>query len=278
MTDKLKVLVDGIGFPEGLRWRDGELWFSDYVSRAVLSLDSQNRLTKRAFIPGQPSGIGFPPEGGFLVVSMMDNLLISVGDAGASIRARLGDVVVGHANDLAVDGQGRAYVGATGFNFYGGHEQAPPSPLALVEPDGGVRAITPGLLGANGMQFSADGRTLVIVESFARRVIAFDVAQDGALSNQRLFAEVDGGIPDGLCLDVSGAVWVACGSRFLRLREGGEVVEAIDAPGRWAVDCALGGPDRKTLYCGTSDTDFERHARGEDRGAIEAVMVSTPGI
>jgi sugar lactone lactonase YvrE len=275
---KLKVLVEGIGFPEALRWHDGQLWFSDHVSRAVLSLDGQGKLTKRRFIPGQPSGLGFLPDGSFLVVSMMDSLLVRVSSTGASILARLGDVVVGHANDLVVDARGRSYVSATGFHFYDGHEHPPPSPLAFVEPTGKARAITAGLMGANGMQLTPDGSTLIIAETFARRLTAFDVAPDGTLSKQRVFAELRGGLPDGICIDSSGAVWVASGSCFSRVKEGGEVIEAVETPGRWAVDCALGGPDMTTLYCGTSVTDLDRHIRGEDRGAIEAVMVSTPGF
>lgn len=277
MTGTLKVLAAGLGFPEGLRWHDGELWFSDHLSRGVMTLDAHGALSKRAFIPGQPSGLGFMSDGSFLVVSMMDSLLIRVDAAGASLLTPLGDVVSGHANDLVVDAKGRAYVSATGFNFYDGHENAGPSPLGFVDASGRARPMTEGLMGANGMQLTPDGSCLIVVETFERRLVAFDVASDGSLSNQRVFADVEGGFPDGMCIDASGAVWVACGAAFRRVKEGGEVLEMVETPGRWAVDCALGGPDMTTLYCGTADTDLQRHMRGEDEGAIEVVTVSTPG-
>lgn len=278
MSTRPKVLVENIGFPESLRWHKGALWFSDYNNRAVFSVDASGQLNKRAFIPGQPSGVGFLADGAFLVVSMMDNLLVRVGPKGARIAARLGDVVVGHANDLVVDAEGRAYVSATGFHYYDGHENAPPSPLAFVDASGAVRAATKPLRGANGMQLTADGKTLIVAETFAQRLIAFDVAPDGALTNQRAFAPLQSGPPDGISVDVSGAVWVAAGNTFQRVKEGGEVLEVVDVPGRWAVDCMLGGADMKTLYCGTAITDFERHVRGESKGAIETITVSTPGL
>jgi len=278
-TGSLEIVTEGIGFPEGLRYRDGEVWFSDYVSRSVLSLDSSGTLVRRAFVPGQPSGLGFLPDGDVLVVSMFDRYLVRIGPDGARVHAELANAIVGMPNDLLVDGEGRAYVGATGFDFYGGHQAPVPTPLILVEMDGSSRPVTDGLLGANGMRLTPDGGVLVVVESFAGRLTAFDVSGSGELSNKRTFADLGGRMPDGMCLDSSGAAWVGCvESGFVRFADGGEVLEEIEAPGRWAIDCALGGEDLRTLYCGTSRTDLERHLSGQDEGAIEAVTVSTPGF
>jgi sugar lactone lactonase YvrE len=147
-----------------------------------------------------------------------------------------------------------------------------------VEPSGATRLVAEGLHGPNGMRLSADGATLLVAESFARRITAFDVDRDGELSGRRVFADLGDRMPDGICVDGAGAVWAACGSAgIVRVSDGGTVLDVVETPGRWAVDCTLGGAELDWLYCGTATTDIERHLAGDDHGAIERLQVTVPG-
>lgn len=192
----------------------------------------------------------------------------------------LSDYARGAANEMLVDAKGRAYVGHHGFDFFGGAELRPSS-LLMVEPDGRVRVVAEDVIFPNGMALSGDGRTLILAESFAERLTAFEVAADGSLSGRRQWAAIPGHTPDGICLDAEGAVWVASplSGAFLRVREGGEITERIDtADKRWAVACALGGPQRKTLYCVTAATTLEGMPRGESQAFIETIEAPAAGI
>jgi sugar lactone lactonase YvrE len=130
-----------------------------------------------------------------------------------------------------------------------------PAPLIVVEPHGTVSLSTDGLMGANGTVITEDGRTLIVAESAAGRITAFDIAADGTLSNGRLFAalpQYHG--PDGICIDNEGGVWVACISKgVLRIEEGGAVTHIVPVPeGRHAYACMLGGAERRTLFICTA--------------------------
>ena len=123
-----------------------------------------------------------------------------------------------------------------------------------------------------------DGRTLIVGESFGGRLTAWDIGADGALSNRRVWAPLDGAVPDGICLDAEGAVWSACpiSGRVLRVREGGEVTDVVTVDRRGAYACMLGGADRRTLFICTADASDPAET-GSMRGAIETVRVDVPG-
>lgn len=288
---KLDVLVEGFGFVEGLRWHDGKLWFSDFLDRNVYTLDRDGEVRRRAFVWGQPSGLGFTPDGEPLVVSMFDQCLLRIEGGHTRKHADLRSVCQGPLNDMLVDVQGRAYVGCMGYDVF--YEElvldAPrPAWVAMITPDGRpVRATDDDLLQPNGMALTEDGSTLVVAETFGARLTAFDVSDDGTLSNRREFANLGTRAPDGICMDRSGAVWAGCASRtddglvgeFVRVAPGGEILDVIPAPpGRLAITCVLGGEDLTTLYCATAETDNERIIRGEAKSAIEYAIVDTPGF
>ncbi|MGE0387265.1 MAG: SMP-30/gluconolactonase/LRE family protein [Gammaproteobacteria bacterium] len=279
-TFEPKVLLSGIGFPEGLRWHAGSVWFSDFLTRRVCSVDMAGRLTRQAYVPGQPSGLGFRPDGVPLVVSMMDRKVVALTPGHSTLARDLTRVAGGSCNDMAVDRLGRAYV--TGFGYeamYLGVDTTRTTPIFLVEPGGQVHAVGGELHMPNGIAISADGGTLVVAETTAQRLSAYDIAADGSLDNRRVFAALPGRAPDGICIDVEGAVWVSCYStgEFVRVREGGGITDCLARPaGHWATACALGGPDGRTLFCALAKTDHEKMMGGEAEGCIEAVTVDVP--
>src|SRR5205807_225711 len=170
-----------------------------------------------------------------------------------AVHADLSGIATFHANDMVVDGHGRAYVGNFGWDYESG-APVQKTALALVHPDGRVVRAAEDLAFPNGMVLTPDGRTLIVAETFAQCLTAFDVAGDGGLSNRRLWASVDPVFPDGICLDAAGAVWVASplSNEVVRVREGGDVADRI-ATGRHTIACTLGGPDRRTLFVLTSE-------------------------
>jgi len=278
------VVLDGLEFPEGLRWHDDALWLSDMRSRRVLSVDATGRSTLRAYLPAMPAGIGWLPDGTLLVTSMLDQLIVAIRDGWRLPYRSLADVAIGQVNDMLVDAHGRAYVGSIGLDLLyepldGTGSPMQPVPLALVQPDGSVEVAADGLMCPNGMAISRDGATFFIAESAARKLTTYSIGTDGVLSGRSTIAEFEQ-MPDGLCIDAEDMLWVALltEERFVRVSPDGEIVDEISCPGRIAVDCVLGGADGRTLYGAVTYTPGTAFgATGELLGAIEAWTVSVPG-
>lgn len=277
---RLQPFVSGLGFAEAPRWHAGQLWFVDYFQGAVFRANAIGVAERIATVEGTPGGLGFLPDGSLLVVSQRDFKILRVGsDGSTSIYADLAAHARGAANEMLVDKQGRAYVGHHGFDFFN-KAPAQPSSLLLVDTDGSVRVVAEDLTFPNGTALSEDGHLLVLAESFARRLTAFDVAEDGSLSNRRLFADLGDHTPDGICMDAEGAVWLGSPmtSSFVRVREGGELLDTILLPdNRWGVACVLGGEDRRTLFCVSAATTPEKMPKGQSEAFIETVRVDMPG-
>ena len=271
-----EILVDGLRFPEGPRWRDGRLWFSDMHAQQVLAVDLDGRTETIATVPQDPSGLGWLPDGRLLVVSMRDRKLLRLDPTGLVEVADLSAVATHFCNDMVVDAQGRAYVGNFGFDLHAG-EAPVGTNLALVSPDGEVRIAAENLRFPNGTVITPDGRTLIVGETFGGCLTAFDIADDGSLGGRRLWAQLQGAVPDGICLDAEGAIWVASpvGGAVLRLREGGEVLDRIEVEYE-AFACMLGGPERRTLFLCTAAESNPAHTEIR-KGRIEYVEVDTPG-
>jgi sugar lactone lactonase YvrE len=272
-----QTLVDGLTFPEAPRWRDGRLWFSDFYTHRVLAVDAAGRLETIATVPQRPSGLGWTPDGALLVVSMLDRRLLRFDGTGAHVAAELGELATGPCNDMVVDAAGRAYVGNFGFDRHRG-ESPRTTCLMRVDPDGRVARAADDLLFPNGTVITPDGRTLIVAETFASRLTAFDVAADGTLSNRRLFARIEGCLPDGICLDAERAVWVADarGNRVIRVLADGRVDRTIGTGPRAAFACMLGGSDRRTLFVCTNSGSGPAMADKTD-GRIETFPVDVPG-
>lgn len=279
MTDGNKVFVDGLMFPEGLRWHDGQLWLSDFLQRRVFSADLFGALTERAFIGAQPSGLGFAPDGAPLVVGMYDRNILRLGGAHPEIVANVGAFTHGPCNDMFVDAKGRCYISNFGYEaMYRGMDPTITTCLGFIDSDGSTRGEGYGLSMPNGVAGTADGKTLIVGETTKRRLTAFDVAEDGSLSSPRLFADLGHRGPDGICIDAEGAVWVATfdTGEVIRVREGGDVLQVVKVSGAWATACALGGENGRTLFCAVAETDIPSMQSGKSRGWIEAVEVEVP--
>ena len=246
----LQPFLDQLAFPEAPRWHAGALWFSDFYLQRVQRATPDGRVETVLALDDQPSGLGWLPDGRLLVVGMNKRQLLRAEGARASVLAELAAWAPGPCNDMLVDAQGRAYIGNFGFDL---HARAPfaPTVLLLVGPDGRVAVAAEDMHFPNGMALTPDGRTLIVAESYGKRLSAFEVRPDGSLHARRTWAQFDekGVAPDGICLDADGCVWMASpvSREVLRVREGGEVLQRIATP-QQATACALGGEDGRTLY------------------------------
>src|SRR5487761_1198116 len=244
----LTTLLDGLKFGEGPRWHDGKLYFSDMHADQVMTVDLDGRVAVVCEVPNNPSGLGWLPDGTMLVVSMADRKVMRMDPGGGALKphADLSALAPYHCNDMVVDSQGRAYVGNFGYDLHKG-EKARATVMIMVTPEGKARAVADDLMFPNGTVITPDGGTLVVGESFGRRLTAFDIAADGSLANRRVWSDLGNNVPDGIALDAEGAIWVASpmSAEVIRVREGGEVTERIKVATD-AFACMLGGADRKT--------------------------------
>jgi sugar lactone lactonase YvrE len=245
----VRVLLTGLVFGEQPRWHENRLWFSDWGTQEVIAVDLEGNseviLQGRSF----PLCVDWLPDGRLLVVSAREGLLL---------RREHDDSLVTHGdlsevsdppagNELVVDGRGNAYVNGGGFDLMAGEDFAP-GIVALVTPDGSARQVADGIAFPNGMLVTPDDK-LIVAESYAQKLTGFDIAADGSLSNRRVWADLQGGVPDGICLDADNAVWYGDvpNKRCVRVREGGEVLQTVELD-RGCFACALGGADRRTLF------------------------------
>lgn len=284
---KATLLVGGIDFGEGPRWRDGRLWFSDFYAREVKTVSPAGDIRTEFGIDDQPSGHGWMPDGSLLVVSMTKRQLLRRSpDGTVRVHADLSQVATFHCNDMVVDLQGRAYVGNFGFDLEAemrargaaalatGHNTAT---IALVQADGSVSAAAPDMSFPNGSVITPDGKTLIVGETLGARLTAFDIAPDGALSNRRVWASTGACAPDGICLDAEGAIWVAnaLAPQCIRFAKGGEVLEVIET-GQPCYACMLGGDDGRTLFMLTAPGVGSSLVAGAGRGRIMIATVAAP--
>lgn len=262
-------MVDGFLYGEGPRWHDGRLWFSDGPAGLVRVVDD-GRLRDAAEVP-KASGLGWLSDGTLVVSTLGEAAVVLVGADGRTTRHDLGHLAWS-TNDAVVHDD-RIYV-----DLYRLGDDGMAGAIGLVTPDGAARVVADGLAFPNGMVVTEDGSTLIASETFGERLLAFEVAADGDLTGQRVFAELPGCHPDGLCLDAEGAVWVGCydTGEFLRVRDGGEVTDRIPVVRGWAVAPALGGPDGHTLFVVIDETTHEGLFSGDSVGRIEAVEVAVP--
>jgi sugar lactone lactonase YvrE len=276
MGFKTRVLIDGLMFPEGPRWHDGKLWFSDMNAGKVMCVDMQGNLEIIAEVPGSPSGLGWLPDGRLLIVSMLDRRLLRLEPDGLHEVANLRELASYHCNDMVVDQSGRAYIGNFGFDL-GTGEPPKTAEIIMVEPDGNARIVADDLLFPNGTVITPDHKTLIVGETYGARLTAYDIEPDGSLTHRRVWAETEGVAPDGICLDADGGIWVASptGAEVVRVKEGGEITDRIQMKAS-TYACMLGGDEGRTLFILTSeppDPFIGRHGPG---GRIEIADVEYP--
>jgi len=274
-----KVLLSGLGIPESPRWHEGRLWFCNWIERQVVAvgLDGTCEVSPARGDRLMGYSIDWLPDGRLLVTG--DTLRRLEPDGSMVLHAEK------TGNEIVVDARGNVYLNGADFNFSGG-EAPKPGWIKLITPDGELRQVAGDVQFPNGMVITPDDRTLIVSESFAGRLTAFDIDPDGGLSNRRVFA--DGLGPDGICLDAEGAVWVSTGGfSIVRVAEGGEVLQRVELPeNRAPFALALGGPDRRTLFIMTAEwrkadgiaDNLDRLANGPRTGEILTLPVAVPGV
>ncbi len=276
---ELQTLMSGLAFGESPRWFENRLWFSDWGAHEVIAVDLEGKSEVIVRVPSFPMCIDFLPDGRLLIVSASDGrLLRREPDGSLMTHADLTGLANHKWNDIVVDGRGNAYVNNIGFDFPGG--EFAPGILALVTPDGSARQVAEGVAFPNGMVVTPDNATLILAESYGNRLTAFDIAADGGLSNRRVWADLQGGVPDGICLDAETAIWYGDvpNKRCVRVREGGEVLQAIQLD-RGCFACMLGGADRRTLFLIATEWRGPAHmVDGSRTGQVLTVEAPAPGV
>jgi len=282
MSKNTEVLIEGLTFTEGPRWHDGRLYFSDFFTHRVLAVDTKGNMETIVETPQQPSGLGWSPDGSMLIVSMNDQKLLSFSNGELSEVADLSQLATHFCNDMVVDKKGNAYVGNFGFDLHAG-EPIKPTNLILVRPGEEPCVVAENVFFPNGTVITPDDKTLIVGETFASCLTAFDINEDGTLANRRVWADlrsIEEGytpVPDGICLDAEGAIWVASPSTndVIRVQEGGALLDKVEVD-RGAFACMLGGENGNTLFISTANDSTEETCLKERSARIEVIDVDVP--
>ena len=276
---ELQTLMTGLDFPESPRWHDDRLWLADWGAQEIVAVDLQGESEIMARVPSAPVSLDWLPDGRLLIVSGSDGLLLRREQDGSLVtHADLTSFANHPWNEIVVDGRGNAYVNNIGFNFPEG--EFAPGILVLVTPDGLARQVADDVAFPNGMVVTPDNKSLILAESYASKLTAFDITADGGLSNRREWADLNDGAPDGIYLDAEGAIWYGDipNQRCVRVREGGEVLQTIELDlGCFA--CMLGGEDEQTLFMIANEWDGpEGMADGGAKGQVLTARAPAPGV
>ena len=273
-----QILMTGITFGESPRWHDERLWLSDWGTQEVIAVDHEGRSEVIVRTPMSPFSIDWLPDGRLLITSGPDGLLLCrEPDGSLATHADLSGLSDHPWNEIVVDGRGNAYANNIGFDFPGG--EFAPGTVAVLTPAGLARQVADGVAFPNGMAVTPDNAMLIVAESYANRLTAFDIAADGSLSGQRVWADVGDGVPDGICIDAEGAVWYADvpNERCVRVREGGEVLQTVELD-RGCFACMLGGTEGTTLFMVAQEwSGMESAAGGERTGQLLTISAPAPG-
>jgi sugar lactone lactonase YvrE len=278
MMTPMKPIHDGGRYFEGPRWHNGRLWFVDCMERTLLSLDHSGGCEQHAkFADDTPCGLGVLPDGKIVVLTMFRKRLMTYADGRLSLYADLSAIATGTIDDMIVDGLGRAYVGDLGFNLPPPPDRGAVGRIILVMPDGATRVVADGLRFPNGIAVSADHSRLVVAEMDGGCLADYDIEADGSLKFQRRFGNMKA--PDGICLDREGAVWAASFDEgaFIQVDRDGRELQRIEVPGRRALACVLGGPQRRTLFCLSAATSYEELRQRKSSSRIDVVDVEISG-
>ena len=272
------VLMTGISFGESPRWHDGRLWFSDWAGQTLYALDPDGTSEAVATIESFPFCIDFLPDGRLLVLHSADQKLLRREPDGTFVtHADLHGISEHPWNEVVTDSRGNAFLNNIGFDFAGG--EPGPGFAVVVTAEGDVKRVADDLQFPNGMAVTPDDSTLIVAESYGNCLTAFDIGADGALENRRTWAPLGEDNPDGICLDVEGAVWYADvgHEHCVRVAEGGEILQTVPLD-RGGFSCVLGGDDLRQLFIVATRWDPMNIGVGEPSGQIQVVDVDVPGV
>ena len=280
MPELRTLLTAGVVVGESPRWHEDRLWFANWGAQEVVAVDLAGNSEVVARVDTTiPFSIDWLPDGRLLVLSGRESLLLRQEPDGSLVTyADLSGVASGW-NEIVVDGRGNAYVNGGGFDLLAGEDFAP-GIVAVVTPDGAARQVADGIAFGNGMVVTPDNSTLIVAESYGKRLTAYDIAPDASLSNRRVWADLGDGVPDGICLDAENALWYADvpNKRCARVREGGEVIETIELD-RGGFACMLGGADGRTLFMMAAQwRGIEKMFDGPPTGQVLSVPAPAPGV
>jgi sugar lactone lactonase YvrE len=274
-----QVLLSGLAIGESPRWHEGRLWFSNWGTQEIVAVDLDGNSEIMLRVPTTiPFSIDWLPDGRLLVVSGPEARLLRCEADGTLVTHADLSGLTGGFNEIVVDHRGNAYVNGGSFDFESG-AGAESGVVVLVRPDGSVRQVADNIVFGNGMAITEDGSTLIVAESWARRLSAFDIAADASLSNRRVWADLGDAPPDGICMDAEEAVWFADvpNKRCVRVREGGEVLQTIELD-RGGFACMLGGPDGRTLFILAAEwAGMENMDDSARTGQLLVAEASAPG-
>ncbi|MFZ1994204.1 MAG: SMP-30/gluconolactonase/LRE family protein [Solirubrobacteraceae bacterium] len=268
------IAVEGLHFPECLRWHEDRLFFSDMYGDSIHAFDPESGELRTVAEVFHPGGIGWLPDGRMLAVASEDRRILQVGEFGNRPYADLDGIVPGWLNDILVDGNGRVYAGNFGYDLFG--EDPRPTQLAVVDTDGSVTMQADDVVFPNGIVKRSDGK-LVLAETFAKALTTFVIEDDGSLRRESSLSlgEI---VPDGICIDAEDHVWVSSvyDRAVVRVSPDGDLER--HPVGQMAFACMLGGSDRRTLFVATAP-DFEpADRRAATDGRIETLRVEVPGV
>jgi sugar lactone lactonase YvrE len=272
------VLLSGIALGESPRWHDGRLWFADWGAQELIAVDAAGAGEVVTPVSSFPFSIDWLPDGRLLVVSAEDaKLLCQEPDGTLAEYVDLAVLSEKPWNEIVVDGRGNTYVNNIGFDFPDG--EVMPGIIAVVTADGVVRQVADDVHFPNGMAVTPDNSTLIVAESYANRLTAFDIDTDGGLTNRRVWAALADGVPDGICIDADGAVWYADvpHHRCVRVRAGGEVLLTVDVD-RGCFACMLGGHDGRTLFITAAGWPDAMNPAGPRTGQLLSVPAPAAGV
>ena len=274
---KAELFADDFIFLEAPRWHQGKLWVSDVFDHKLHNLTLDGKKEFVCEVPSRPSGQGFLPDGTHIVVSATDCKLLRVDAGSLTEYADLSGHATGYVNDFAIDRFGRIYAGNFGYDYDGGEERKTAS-LHRVDPDGSIREVANAVDFPNGVVVINGGRTLVVAETWIGKLTAFDLSDDGTLSNRRIFADLGERQPDGICADLDDAIWVGCFNtgEFLRVQDGSNITDRVAFNGR-AVSCILGGPDMRQLFCTVYAGSISELVAKQRKGCIYSLTVDVAG-
>jgi sugar lactone lactonase YvrE len=275
---EVKTLLTGLAFGESPRWHEDRLWVSNWGTQEIIALDPDGQSEVIVRVPTTlPYSIDWLPDGRLLVVSGQERLVLCMEADGSLVtHADLTGLSDHGFNEIVVDGRGAIYV--NGGGPMGG--EGPAGMVVLITPDGSARQVAGGIAFPNGMAVTPDNTTLIVADSWARRLTAFDIAADGSLSTGRVWADLGDGAPDGICIDAEAAVWYADvpNKRCVRVREGGEVLQTVDFD-RGCFACMLGGADGRTLFVTAAEWRGFEHMFDDARtGQVLSIRAPAPGV
>src|SRR5437660_6218853 len=278
---ELHTLLTGLAFGESPRWHEGRLWVDDWGAKEILVVDreGEREVIVKVSFPPFPLCFDWLPDGHLLLVSSREGRVLRLESSGELVtHADLNDLAhKGHPwNEIVIDGRGNTYLNNQGFDFPGG--EFAPGTIALLTPDGAASQVADGIAFPNGMAITPDNSTLIVAESYGKKLTAFDIEASGSLSHRRVWAETGPDHPDGICLDAEGALWYAdVGNKHcVRVREGGEVLQTIELD-RGCFACMLGGADRKTLFLVAREWHGMDFSKGMGTGQLLTVGAPAPG-